>query len=63
MLINEYVENTYSSLNNQPQNPKYKLKTIIKLDKDSVETFRADLPNRHLLFHGSRTPNFLGILA
>jgi len=33
------------------------------LEQESSKPFRSDLENRQLLFHGSRTPNFLGILA
>ncbi|KAG8123340.1 putative Poly [ADP-ribose] polymerase protein [Naja naja] len=61
-IIKQYVKNTHASTHNA-----YDLKVmeIFKIERDGeyqrYEPFR-DLHNRQLLWHGSRTTNFAGIL-
>ena len=62
-LLKQYVDNTYYECL-APNQQSYTLRHIVRLTKHSEQdTFRHDISNRQLLFHGSRTPNFLGILA
>ncbi|XP_070584140.1 poly [ADP-ribose] polymerase 1 [Erythrolamprus reginae] len=62
-IIKQYVKNTHASTHNT-----YGLKVveIFKIERDGeyqrYEPFR-DLHNRQLLWHGSRTTNFAGILS
>lgn len=57
--IFRYVENTHASTHNQ-----YKLEidSIFELTPRKEDSFRADLPNKTWLWHGSRLTNFVGIL-
>uniref|UniRef100_A0A915BV35 Poly [ADP-ribose] polymerase n=1 Tax=Parascaris univalens TaxID=6257 RepID=A0A915BV35_PARUN len=59
--IMEYVKNTHAPTHNQ-----YTIEVIdlirVKREGES-EHFKRDLPNRHLLWHGSRITNFAGILS
>jgi hypothetical protein len=56
-LIEEYAYNTQSD-----QKAKRHVASIFSLDKDNHE-FTEDMPNRVLLFHGSKATNYLGILS
>ncbi|XP_057329365.1 poly [ADP-ribose] polymerase-like [Microplitis mediator] len=63
ILINSYVNNTHAFSHNS-----YKLKihqVFVINRKDEEQRFRpfAKLHNRRLLWHGSRTTNFAGILS
>uniref|UniRef100_F1KUX9 Poly [ADP-ribose] polymerase n=1 Tax=Ascaris suum TaxID=6253 RepID=F1KUX9_ASCSU len=59
--IMEYVKNTHAPTHNQ-----YTIEVIdlIRVRREGEsEHFKRDLPNRHLLWHGSRITNFAGILS
>jgi poly [ADP-ribose] polymerase len=63
-LLSQYIHNTYYEGMHPNQPDRRHLKHIIRLTKDSEAlTFKTDLSNRLLLFHGSKVSNFLGILA
>uniref|UniRef100_A0A158R496 Poly [ADP-ribose] polymerase n=1 Tax=Syphacia muris TaxID=451379 RepID=A0A158R496_9BILA len=60
-LIADYVKNTHASTHNY-----YRLKIVdvIRVKREGEEErFRSDLENKYLLWHGSRTTNFAGILS
>eukprot|EP01137_Pigoraptor_chileana_P007922 Opistho-2@54117 len=60
-LVTQYMSNTHASTHNS-----YKLK-LLHLFKacrsGEDERFRPDIGNRQLLWHGSRSTNFVGILS
>ncbi|TNV74105.1 hypothetical protein FGO68_gene9830 [Halteria grandinella] len=57
-LIHQYALNTYLGANRKH------LSHIVKLSKPVQDAqFEQSLGNRRLLFHGSKTPNYLGILS
>ena len=59
--LKDYVKNSHG-----PTHTSYKLNVeeIIELDREGEkENFNHNLHNRVLLFHGSRTTNFAGILS
>ncbi|CAF0799278.1 unnamed protein product [Adineta ricciae] len=61
--IEQYMQNTHASTHNQY---KLKLKELFKIvregENDRFEKW-SQLPNHQLLWHGSRTTNFVGILS
>uniref|UniRef100_A0A915DT11 Poly [ADP-ribose] polymerase n=1 Tax=Ditylenchus dipsaci TaxID=166011 RepID=A0A915DT11_9BILA len=59
-LVKKYAENTHGATHDS-----YKLDIVdvIKLDRaDEAKKFRGDIGNTYLLWHGSRTSNYVGIL-
>lgn len=59
-MIEKYATNTHAPTH------EFSLKIIdvLRLDRQGEsEKFRADIPNHYLLWHGSRTSNFAGILS
>lgn len=60
-LVTEYITNTHASTHSS-----YKLKVqdIFEIDRDGEEArFKSEIPNRMLLWHGSRLTNWVGILS
>ncbi|XP_048732716.1 poly [ADP-ribose] polymerase 1-like [Ostrea edulis] len=61
--LNEYVKNTHAATHNQYD---LNVEEIFRIEReDEAERFAPfkDLHNRQLLWHGSRTTNFAGILS
>ena len=60
-LLEKYLQNTHGSTHTTY---KMEVEEIFRLDKaDEKENFKDDLGNRHLLWHGSRQSNVVGILS
>ncbi|KAM5194152.1 poly [ADP-ribose] polymerase 2 isoform 2-T2 [Mantella aurantiaca] len=60
-LIERYLKTTHASTHNDYT---MTLINVFRLNKDGEESkFRAELPNRMLLWHGSRLSNWVGILS
>ncbi|KAI1712161.1 poly(ADP-ribose) polymerase catalytic domain-containing protein [Ditylenchus destructor] len=60
-LVKEYAKNTHGATHES-----YKLDIIevMKVNREGEDDkFKADVGNRHLLWHGSRTSNYVGILS
>ena len=60
-VIEKYLQNTHASTHNT-----YKMEVadVFCLDKDAEKSkFAEDIGNRHLLWHGSRLSNIVGILS
>lgn len=60
-LLVEYVDNTHAATHTA-----YRLSVdeIFEVKKDVEEArYRKDIPNKQLLWHGSRLTNFVGILS
>uniref|UniRef100_A0A0M3KB07 Poly [ADP-ribose] polymerase n=1 Tax=Anisakis simplex TaxID=6269 RepID=A0A0M3KB07_ANISI len=59
--ISEYVKNTHAPTHNQYN---LEIMDLIRVHREGEkERFRRDLHNRQLLWHGSRTTNYAGILS
>ncbi|XP_075068840.1 poly [ADP-ribose] polymerase 2 [Mixophyes fleayi] len=60
-IIERYLQSTHASTHSDYT---MTLMNVFRLQKDGEESnFRADLPNRMLLWHGSRLSNWVGILS
>uniref|UniRef100_A0A8B9LEZ0 Poly [ADP-ribose] polymerase n=1 Tax=Astyanax mexicanus TaxID=7994 RepID=A0A8B9LEZ0_ASTMX len=62
-LIHQYVKNTHASTHNTYT---LEVEEIFKIDREGeYQRYRPfkELPNRQLLWHGSRTTNYAGILS
>ncbi|XP_077317278.1 poly [ADP-ribose] polymerase 2 isoform X2 [Lithobates pipiens] len=60
-LIERYLKTTHASTHNDYT---MTLMNVFRINKEGEESnFRADLPNRMLLWHGSRLSNWVGILS
>ncbi|XP_060772355.1 poly [ADP-ribose] polymerase 1 [Neoarius graeffei] len=62
-IIHQYVKNTHAETHNTYT---LEVEEIFKINRDGeYQRYRPfkDLPNRQLLWHGSRTTNFAGILS
>lgn len=57
----KYVHNTHATTHN---NYRLEVEEIFRLDKEEENArYTKDIPNKQLLWHGSRLTNFVGILS
>lgn len=57
----KYVQNTHATTHN---NYRLEVEEIFRLDKEEENArYTKDIPNKQLLWHGSRLTNFVGILS
>ncbi|XP_066459830.1 poly [ADP-ribose] polymerase 2 [Eleutherodactylus coqui] len=59
-LIERYLQSTHAATHNDYT---MTLLSVFHVQKEAESNFREDLPNRMLLWHGSRMSNWVGILS